>query len=170
MKPRNFIFVLLFVLAMLVACMPNNNDGPVETRHGTSQIEQVPEPSVPEANRKVEGPSLALSAIDSLMWRQPDSALALLLPYFDTCCRDVARNVYPENSNDNSEDVACYVSTAYNRHYAHLLLSELLYKNDPDGLVGINYNAVVTVLVEAFKEQQRTIESFQRNRPKCSTC
>ena len=130
MKPRNFIFVLLFVLAMLVACMPNNNDGPVETRHGTSQIEQVPEPSVPEANRRVEGPSLALSAIDSLMWRQPDSALALLLPYFDTCCRDVARNVYPENSNDNSEDVARYVSTAYNRHYAHLLLSELLYKND----------------------------------------
>ena len=115
MKPRNFIFVLLFVLAMLVACMPNNNDGSVETRHGTSlQTTASPE----------------LSAIDSLMWRQPDSALALLLPYFDTCCRDVACNVYPENSNDNSEDVARYVSTAYNRHYAHLLLSELLYKND----------------------------------------
>lgn len=34
-------------------------------------------------------------------------------------------------------------------------------RHDPDGLVGINYNAVVTVLVEAFKEQQRTIESLQ---------
>ncbi len=66
------------------------------------------------------------------MWRQPDSALACLIPYFDTCCRDVACNVYPENHNGNSEDVARYVSTnvAFNRHYAHLLLSELLYKND----------------------------------------
>ena len=69
---------------------------------------QVPEP--------VEGPTLELSAIDSLMWRQPDSALTRLLPWFDTCCRDAA----------------CHVSTAsaYNRHYANLLLSELLYKND----------------------------------------
>ncbi len=67
---------------------------------------QVPEP--------VEGPSPALSSVDSLMWEQPDSALACLLPYFDTCCRDADRQV----------------STVYNRHYAHLLLAELLYKND----------------------------------------
>ena len=56
----------------------------------------------------------ALVEIDSLMWQHPDSALVCLLPYFDTCCRDVSRNV----------------STDYNRHYAHLLLAELLYKND----------------------------------------
>ena len=55
----------------------------------------------------------ALQAIDSLMWQQPDSALACLLPWFDTCCRDGVHTV----------------STAYNRHYAHLLLAELLYKN-----------------------------------------
>ena len=66
---------------------------------------QVPEP--------VEGPSPALSSIDSLMWVQPDSALACLLPYFDTCCRDGVHTV-----------------STYNRHYAHLLLAELLYKND----------------------------------------
>ena len=54
-----------------------------------------------------------LSAIDSLTWELPDSALVLLLPYFDTC-RDVYRNV----------------STTHDRHYAHLLLAELLYKND----------------------------------------
>ena len=66
---------------------------------------QVPEP--------VEGPSLALSSIDSLMWEQPDSALAVLLPWFDTCCRDGVHTV-----------------STYNRHYAHLLLAELLYKND----------------------------------------
>ena len=69
---------------------------------------QVPDP--------VEGPSSELSAIDSLMWSQPDSALLRLLPWFDTCCRDAARHVS--------------TATAYNRHYANLLLSELLYKND----------------------------------------
>jgi hypothetical protein len=68
---------------------------------------QVPDP--------VEGPSSELSAIDSLMWSQPDSALLRLLPWFDTCCRDAARHIS--------------TATAYNRHYANLLLSELLYKN-----------------------------------------
>ncbi len=69
---------------------------------------KIPEPA--------EGPSLEFCAIDSLMWRHPDSALMRLLPWFDTCCRDAA----------------CHVSTAtaYDRHYANLLLSELLYKND----------------------------------------
>ena len=52
-------------------------------------------------------PSPALAAIDSLTWRRPDSALALLLPWFDTCC-----------------------AAEYDRHYALLLLAELLYKND----------------------------------------
>ena len=74
--------------------------GIVETRHGTSLQTITPSP--------------VLSSVDSLMWVQPDSALACLLPYFDTCCRDAARQV----------------STVYNRHYAHLLLAELLYKND----------------------------------------
>ena len=92
MKRRLFIGFLLG-LALLSAC---------------TQKAKVPEP--------VEGPTYELQFIDSLMWRQPDSALARLLPWFDTCCRDAA----------------CHVSTAsaYNRHYANLLLSELLYKND----------------------------------------
>ena len=51
----------------------------------------------------------ALQAVDSLMWTRPDSALALLPD-----CRDGVHTV----------------STAYDRHYANLLLSELLYKND----------------------------------------
>ena len=77
--------------------------------------------------RLVEGPAKELSAIDSLLWRQPDSALAMLQDYL--ACRDVARNV--SNANDTIiEDVARYVSTtAYDRHYANLLLAELLYKN-----------------------------------------
>ena len=34
-------------------------------------------------------------------------------------------------------------------------------RHAPDGKVGINYNAVVTVLVEAFKEQQAKIEQME---------
>ena len=68
-----------------------------------------------KVSEPVEGPSSELSAIDSLMWSQPDSALLRLLPWFDTCCRDAARHIS--------------TATAYNRHYANLLLSELLYKN-----------------------------------------
>ena len=64
----------------------------------------------------VETPSPELSAIDSLMWSQPDSALACLIPYFDTCCRDAK--------------FCISTTTAFNRHYANLLLAELLYKND----------------------------------------
>lgn len=56
-----------------------------------------------------------LAAIDSLSWAQPDSALALLLPWFDTRRADTA----PDASD-----------TTLNRHYANLLLAELLYKNE----------------------------------------
>lgn len=34
-------------------------------------------------------------------------------------------------------------------------------RHDPDGMAGINYNAVVAVLVEAFKEQQARIEQLE---------
>lgn len=54
-----------------------------------------------------EMPSPELLTVDSLMWHQPDTALACLVSCFDAC-----------------------TTTEYNRHYANLLLSELLYKND----------------------------------------
>ena len=73
---------------------------------------QVPELEVAEQSRSIEGPSPELVAVDSLMWRQPDSALTLLLPWFDSC-----------------GDVSGNDSTTFDLHYAHLLLSELLYKN-----------------------------------------
>ena len=90
MKAR--LFVIGLFLFTLIACAKKT---------------QVPEP--------VEGPSPELSAIDSLLWHHPDSALMCLIPYFDTCCREVGFCVS--------------TATAFNRHYAHLLLSELLYKN-----------------------------------------
>ena len=87
----------ILLLSLLLACNGNKLD---------------PERSL-SLSKGVEGPSNELSAIDSLMWQQPDSALACLLPYFDTC-----------------RDGVHTVSTDYDRHYANLLLSELLYKND----------------------------------------
>ena len=54
--------------------------------------------------------SPTLSAIDSLMWRQPDSAFALLLQFVGS----------PETDGLDT----------YNGHYCQLLISELLYKND----------------------------------------
>ena len=87
----------LVMLAAFVAC---------------TRPSQAPELEVAEQSRSIEGPSQKLVAVDSLMWRQPDSALALLLPWFDSC-----------------GDVSGNVSTTFDLHYAHLLLSELLYKN-----------------------------------------
>ena len=52
----------------------------------------------------------ALAEIDSLMWRQPDSAFALLLQFVGS----------PEADGLDT----------YNGHYCQLLISELLYKND----------------------------------------
>ena len=99
MKRMVWIGIVFF---LVVAACTRPDDDLVETRHGTS----LPPITV----------SPELSAIDSLMWRQPDSALACLIPYFDTCCRDAKFCVS--------------TTTEYNRHYANLLLAELLYKND----------------------------------------
>ena len=53
----------------------------------------------------VEGPTAELSIIDSLMWQRPDSALLVLMEYEGD-------------------------SNVFNGHYAQLLTSELLFKND----------------------------------------
>ncbi len=98
---RHIVLLFLLTFALLCACQRHDTDL-VETRRATSLPTTIASPE--------------LSAIDSLMWRQPDSALACLIPYFDTCCRDAKFCVS--------------TTTEYNRHYANLLLSELLYKND----------------------------------------
>ena len=58
----------------------------------------------------VLAPSPALSAIDSLMWQQPDSALAVMMEFVES----------PEI--DSLDEL--------NGHYSQLLISELLYKNN----------------------------------------
>ena len=88
------IVSFLVGLAMLVAC---------------SKPAEVPEPAVPEAPRRVEGPTLALSQIDTLMWHQPDSAFAVMMEFAAS----------PEA---DSLDV-------FEGHYCQVLIAELLYKN-----------------------------------------
>ena len=66
---------------------------------------EVPEPVVAEPCRSVEGPTQELATIDSLMWQRPDSALMVLMEYEGD-------------------------SNVFNGHYAQLLTSELLFKND----------------------------------------
>ena len=78
-----------------------------------------------QAPELVEGPSLELSAIDSLLWRQPDSALAVLQDYL--ACRD-AMIASPETP--DGDFIETHAMRLYDQHYAHLLLAELLYKND----------------------------------------
>ena len=78
------------MVLLLGACTSHS-----ETRQGTS----LPHASSPE-----------LAAIDSLMWRQPDSALAVL-------------QQFAASPKADSLD-------EYNGHYCQLLISELLYKND----------------------------------------
>ena len=89
-----------WVLLLALAACHSAHDDAVETWRATS-LQPVASPE--------------LSAIDSLMWQRPDSALACLLPWFDTC-RDAMLASPPDET--------------FNNHYAHLLLAELLYKND----------------------------------------
>ena len=91
------IVSFLVGLAMLVACSK-----PVKV--------EVPELAVAEPSRSVEGPTIALFQIDSLMWHHPDSALAVMMEFAAS----------PEA---DSLDV-------FEGHYCQVLIAELLFKND----------------------------------------
>ena len=78
-----------------------------------------------QAPELVEGPSVELATVDSLMWQQPDSALAVLQDYL--ACRD-AMIASPETP--DGDFIETHAMRLYDQHYAHLLLAELLYKND----------------------------------------
>ena len=133
----------LFALAFLAAC-----NRPVETQNFASLPHIDP----------------ALQAIDSLTWQHPDSALAVLLDYF--ACRDVARNV-SENNGDSAADVARHVSASCDRHYAHLLLAELLYKNDhgqnnrDDLLKAVAYFDSLTIATDTRGADTRGVSATQ---------
>ena len=66
--------------------------------------------SFPPASGRLASTDPSLASIDSLLWTHPDSAFAQL-------------QAFAESHEVDSLDT-------FNRHYFHLLLSELLYKND----------------------------------------
>ncbi|MCQ2321838.1 MAG: hypothetical protein MJZ91_11030 [Bacteroidales bacterium] len=80
--------LILFLAVVLAACSSRH---PVETRF-------------------IASPNKQLQAIDSLMWKQPDSAFAVL------------RQFAASSEADSLDE--------FNGHYCQMLLSELLYKND----------------------------------------
>lgn len=93
---RKLIYVVL-MMVMVVGCTP---PGPLSEGEGTS----------PRPSPGGEGvASRVLENIDSLMWKQPDSALAVMLEFAGSEAAD-------------SLD-------AFNGHYCQVLISELLYKN-----------------------------------------
>ena len=64
----------------------------------------------PEPCRSVAGPTQELAAIDTLMWRQPDSAFAMLQEFAGSEAADGM--------------------DAFEGHYCQVLVAELLFKND----------------------------------------
>ena len=68
------------------------------------------QPTKVEVPEPVEGPTIALSQIDTLMWHQPDSAFAMLQEFAGSEAAD-------------SLDV-------FEGHYCQVLIAELLFKND----------------------------------------
>ena len=65
--------------------------------------------STPQSPDRIASPEL--SAIDSMMWQQPDSALVAMMDYW-------------------ADSSKWHDISTFNRHYAHVLTAELLYKND----------------------------------------
>ena len=70
-------------------------------------------------------------------------------------------NVAPEAVEGLMKDLMINKSLGLSADDLEAVLPEAI-RHDPEGMVYINYSALVPVLVEAFKEQQRTIESLQK--------
>ena len=85
---KTYLHIVVFLSLMVVGC----------SRPFDDKVEEVATPSL-----------LKLSAIDSLMWKQPDGALKVMMEF-------------AESEAANSMDV-------FEGHYCQLLISELLYKN-----------------------------------------
>ena len=70
-------------------------------------------------------------------------------------------NIVPEAIEGLMKDLNINKSLGLSTDDLETVLPEAI-RHDPEGMVYINYSAIVPVLVEAFKEQQRIIESLQK--------
>ncbi len=123
MKKRLNVISLLFLLLLFSYC----------GKEGKQQFE----PQGSSAHT-------ALAEIDSLMWRQPDSAFDLLLQFVGS----------PEADGLDT----------YNGHYCQLLISELLYKNDCEQTNREDLQKAVTYF-DSIMQVPEPVEgpSFKRN-------
>lgn len=69
-------------------------------------------------------------------------------------------NVKPEAVEGLMKDLEIDKSLGLDAETMELVLPEAI-RHDPDGRICINYSAVIPVIVEAFKEQQREIEALK---------
>ena len=102
MKLIGYIGIVLMVV--MVGCKPpTTSPRPSPPGEGV----ELPRPLGTPSQR---GNCRTLEGIDSLMWRQPDSALTVMLEF--------ARSAEADSLDE------------FNGHYCQVLISELLYKND----------------------------------------
>ena len=128
--------LILFFSLILAACSSRH---PVETL------------VIPSESGNIASPNKQLQAIDSLMWRQPDSALMVLVDFAATPKADSL--------------------SAFEGHYCQMLLSELLYKNDYGQsnrekllkVVGCFDSIVGTDETDARKADTRGVSLRERN-------
>ena len=119
--PLTGIWIAVVLMALMVACDPPK-EKEVEPR---------------------EKPLPELAAIDSLMWKQPDSAFAVL-------------RQFAASPNADSLD-------EFNGHYCQLLISELLYKNyygqsNREGLLhAVDYFDSLTANTHTVPQQKRNV-------------
>ncbi len=109
---RKIIYVVLMMVVM-VGCTPpgplSEGEGtPPPVGHPLSEGEGLPRPAATPSQRGTKAHE-ALEGIDSLMWVQPDSALAVMLEFAGS-------------EEADSLDV-------FEGHYCQVLIAELLYKN-----------------------------------------
>ena len=138
-----FRWLILFLVVVMTACTPSaetrhgaslSDDAIQETHHGTS----LPNDGVRETQNLA-----SLQAIDSLMWKQHDSAFAVL-------------RQFAASSNADSLD-------EFNGHYCQLLISELLYKNyygqsNREGLLhAVDYFDSLTANTHTVPQQKRNV-------------
>ena len=119
--PLTGIWIAVVLMALMVACDPPKK--------------KIVEP--------MEKPLPELAAIDSLMWKQPDSAFAVL-------------RQFAASPNADSID-------EFNGHYCQLLISELLYKKDyeqsnrEDLLKAVVYFDSLTASTHSIFQQERNV-------------
>ena len=101
-------------MAVIVGCIPpgpllEGEGTPPPVGHPLSEGERLPRPAATPSQRGTTAHE-DLENIDSLMWKEPDSALKVMMEFAGS----------PEADNLNE----------FEGHYCQVLIAELLFKND----------------------------------------